>query len=63
MSDLSSPRLIMAKGIEFLVVACFAAFLIFERLANLKIALLLAALVWASARFLLLSLLRAGAVC
>jgi hypothetical protein len=51
MSDLSSPRLIVAKGIAFLAIACCAALLIFEQLPNLKVALLLAALVWASARF------------
>lgn len=51
MSDLNSSRLIVAKGIAFLVIACCAAFLIFEQAPNLRVALLLAALVWASARF------------
>ena len=51
MSDLSSPGLIVAKGIAFLAIACCAAFLIFEQLPNLKVALLLLTLIWASARF------------
>jgi len=51
MSNLRSSKLIVAKGMAFLAIACCAAFLILEQLPNLKVALLLAALVWASARF------------
>ncbi|MBK9608419.1 MAG: hypothetical protein IPO58_18995 [Betaproteobacteria bacterium] len=51
MDNLRSSKLIVAKGIAFLALACCAVFMILEQLPKLKVALLLAALVTASARF------------
>lgn len=51
MSDLTSPRIIIAKGFLFLLLGCMAAGLILAELPSLQIALLLAITIWGFARF------------
>ncbi len=51
MSDITSPRLIIAKGFLFLAVGLLAAGLILFEHPSLRIAALLAISVWAFARF------------
>ena len=51
MSDLKSPRIIIAKGFLFLLLGCMAAGLILAELPSLRIALLLAITIWGFARF------------
>jgi hypothetical protein len=51
MSDLRSSKLIVAKGIMFLAIAVLSACLVLLQLPSLKVALLLALVAWASARF------------
>lgn len=51
MGDLKSPRLIIAKGILFLVAGTLAAGLLLALHPDLKIAALLAIAVWCFARF------------
>ena len=51
MSDIKSSKLIVAKGIMFLAIAAFCAYLLLEQTPSIKVAALLAVLVWASARF------------
>jgi len=49
--DLSSRKLIVAKGLLFLALAGAAAILLFLEAPSLRVAALLALLVWASCRF------------
>jgi len=51
MRDLSSKRLIVAKGLMFLALAGMAASLLFWQAPSLGAAALMAVLVWASCRF------------
>jgi hypothetical protein len=51
MRELSSKRLIVAKGLMFLVLAGMAATLLLLEAPSLRVALLLAILAWASCRF------------
>jgi hypothetical protein len=51
MTDLTSKKWIVAKGVMFLVIALAAAALILIEIPSLKLAVLLALLVWASCRF------------
>jgi hypothetical protein len=51
MRELSSKRLIVAKGLMFLVLAGMAATLLFLEAPSLGVALLIAILAWASCRF------------
>ena len=51
MSDLKSPRIIIAKGFLFLALGCMAAGLILAELPSLRIAVLLAITIWGFARF------------
>ena len=51
MRDLQSHRLIVAKGLMFLAIAMFAAFLILAESPTIRVGLLLVALIWASCRF------------
>jgi len=51
MRDLTSKRLIVAKGLMFLGLAASAAALLLLESPSLRMAVLLAVLVWASCRF------------
>jgi hypothetical protein len=51
MTDLTSKKLIVAKGVMFAVIAVASAGLIFAEKPSLLLAFLLAVLVWASCRF------------
>ncbi|HEY2411347.1 MAG TPA: hypothetical protein VGI40_03845 [Pirellulaceae bacterium] len=51
MTDLKSPRLIIAKGFLFLFLGCLAAGLIIAELPSLKIIVLLGLTVWSFCRF------------
>ena len=51
MTDLKSKTWIVAKGVLFLGIAVTSAALIFVEVPSVKLAALLAALVWASCRF------------
>jgi hypothetical protein len=51
MTDLTSKKWIVTKGVMFAGIAVATAFLIFADLPSLKIAVLLALLVWSSCRF------------
>jgi len=51
MTDLTSKKWIVAKGVMFLVIALAAAALILIEIPSIKLAVLLALLVWASCRF------------
>ena len=51
MTDIKSSKLIVAKGIMFLVIAALCAYLLLEQMPSIRVAVLLAILVWASARF------------
>jgi hypothetical protein len=51
MRELSSKRLIVAKGLMFLVLAGMAATLLIIEAPSLRVAILIAILVWASCRF------------
>ena len=51
MSDLKSPRWIVAKGLLFLAIAGIAGGLILLDRPTWRVAILLGLLVWASARF------------
>ena len=51
MTDLKSGKWIVAKGVMFAGIALAAAALIFAETPSLKLAVLLALLVWASCRF------------
>lgn len=50
MADLRSRKLIVAKGLMFLAIAAMSAYLILSELPTLRIAVLLALLVWAACR-------------
>jgi hypothetical protein len=51
MRELSSKRLIVAKGLMFLVLAGMAATLLIIEAPSFRVAVLLAILAWASCRF------------
>jgi hypothetical protein len=51
MTDLTSKKWIVAKGVMFAGIAVTSAFLVLADLPTLKIAVLLALLVWSSCRF------------
>ena len=51
MRELSSKRLIVAKGFMFLVLAAMAATLLLLEAPSLRVGALLAILAWASCRF------------
>ena len=51
MSDLTSKRWIVAKGILFLAIALISATLVWLTLPTLQTALLLGLLAWSAARF------------
>ncbi len=51
MTDLKSSRLIVAKGCMFLAIVVLASYLVLSELPRARIAVLLAVLIWASARF------------
>ena len=51
MTDLKSKTWIVAKGVMFLDIAVASAALLLLELASIKLAALLAVLVWASCRF------------
>lgn len=51
MTDLKSGKWIVAKGVLFAGIAVTAAFLVLADMPTLKIAALLALLVWSSCRF------------
>jgi hypothetical protein len=51
MADLTSKRWIVAKGVMFLGIAAAAAALVLVEMPSLRLAALLALLVWASCRF------------
>lgn len=51
MSDLQSHRWIVAKGVLFLILALLSASMIFWESPTFRVAVLLAILAWASARF------------
>jgi hypothetical protein len=50
MTDLKSPRLIIAKGVLFLLLGCLAAGLIIAEQPTLKLVVLLALTIWAFCR-------------
>lgn len=50
MTDLKSPRLIIAKGFLFLLLGCLAAGLIIAEQPTLKLVVLLALTIWAFCR-------------
>jgi hypothetical protein len=51
MTDLKSKKWIVAKGVMFLGIAATTAALIWVEMPSVKLAVLLALLVWASCRF------------
>jgi hypothetical protein len=51
MTDLTSKRWIVAKGVMFLGIAVITAALLLVEMPSLKVAALLALLIWASCRF------------
>lgn len=51
MADLTSKKLIVAKGILFLMIALISSALILIQLPSWNTALLLGCLIWASCRF------------
>lgn len=51
MGDLTSKRIIVAKGWMFLAIAAMSACLIVQRSPNIVTAILVGALVWSSCRF------------
>jgi hypothetical protein len=51
MTDLKSRKLIIAKGLMFLAIAAMCAYLILSELPSIRIAVLLALLIWAACRF------------
>jgi len=51
MTDLKSPRLIIAKGFLFLLLGCLAAGLIVAEQPTLKLILLLVLTIWSFCRF------------
>lgn len=51
MGDLKSSKLIVAKGVLFLVMTLLAAGLVWLEAPSLRVAALLAVLIWSSARF------------
>ena len=51
MGDLTSRKLIVAKGLMFLAIAAVSAYLILSELPSIRIAALLLLLVWAACRF------------
>ena len=51
MGDLKNPKLIVAKGILFLLSGCMAAALIVAEIPTLKAAALLAIAIWSFCRF------------
>ena len=51
MSDLRSAKLIVAKGVMFLAIVVLSAYLVLKQLPSFGVAVLLALIAWASARF------------
>jgi hypothetical protein len=51
MTDLTSRKWIVAKGVMFLAIAVATAALIFLEMPSIKLAVLLSLLVWAACRF------------